>query len=116
MSSLKSAQNSPRLVNDIIYWHEGDTFAIELTLTLTDSSNNGISLDNDKQIIVNIYRNDIMVHRFCFSSFPNGNVITLNFDSEVTKKFPFGKYVYDILYIDSDITTIVANNIMEVEK
>lgn len=113
-TTLTSANNSPRIDNGVIYWHEGDTFALQLDITLSDGTNN-ITLTDGKTILVNIYHQDILVHQFQFTSFPNNNQVVLNFNETVTRKFPKGKYNYNIVYIGNDITTIVANNLMEVE-
>ena len=117
MSELLSAKQSPRYENNKFYWFEEDTFAIELNITLTNlDTGENILLEKGDEIIVSFYQSGILVHKFVFDTFDNGNIVTLNFNDAVTKKFPVGEYNYTITYKGVNTTTIVANNIAEVEK
>ena len=117
MSEIKSAKQSPRYEHDKFIWFEGDTFAISLDITLTDlDTNENITLTDHDEIIVSFYQSNILVHKFVFDSFEDGNKVILNFNDKITKKFPAGIYNYTITYKGVNTTTIVANNIVEVEK
>ena len=115
MSSLNTAKKSPRIEDGKFYWYEGNTFAIELEINLSNENGETITLSDTDTIIINCSRNDISIHKFTFREFFE-NKIVLNFDEELTKKFRAGSYEYTITYIGTNITTIVAKNIMEVEK
>lgn len=115
MSNIITAKQSPRLQDGKIVWYEGDTFSIALTLSLTDEvTNEDITLDDTSTVIVSIYKSKILVHRFTFNSFEN-NQIVMVFNDEVSGKFSVGEYNYTITHKCLNTTTLVANNIMEVE-
>ncbi len=115
MADLNTAKVSPRIENGKFLWYEGNTFAIELEINLTNDSGEVVTLGNDDTIVVNCYRNDISMHKFVFKEFFE-NKVYLHFDEEITKKFREGNYYYTVTYIGNDTTTIVARNEMEVEK
>jgi len=117
MSQIISAKASPRYENNKFYWYEDDTFAIELDITLTDTdTDEDVSLAAGDEIIVSFYQNKILVHKFVFDTFNDGNKVILNFNDRITKKFPVGEYNYTITYKGVNTTTIVANNLAEVER
>ena len=117
MSEIISANTSPRLENNILYWYEFDTFAIELEINLIAKETNTpfVTKDTDS-IIVSFSKDNIPIYKFCYSNFNNGDKIVLNFDTDVSKKFSAGIYEYRIIYVGPNITTIVAKNYAEVEK
>jgi len=115
MADLDTAKASPRIEDGKFLWYEGNTFAIELEINLTNKDGESIILGNNDTIIVNFYKNNISMHKIIFTNFFE-NKIFIHFDEETTKKFKEGKYQYTITYIGNDTTTIVAKNEMEVEK
>ena len=117
MSEIISANQSPRIENNILYWYEYDTFAIELEINLIAKENNlPITTKDSDQIIVSFYKDNIPIYKFCHTNFNNGDKIVLDFSNEVSKKFSAGIYEYRIVYIGPNTTTIVAKNNAEVEK
>ncbi len=115
MSNIITAKQSPRLENNKFVWYEGDTFSISLTLSLIDEeTNENITLDDTSTVIVSIYKSKILVHQFVFNEFDN-NQIVMVFDDELSKKMTVGEYNYTITHKCLNTTTLVANNIMEVE-
>ena len=45
MSNLPNAEQSPRVVNGVIKWYEGDTFTMDLGLGLTDQDGEAVTLN-----------------------------------------------------------------------
>ena len=115
MSNIITAKQSPRLEDGKLIWYEGDTFSITLTLSLSDEvTDEAITLDSNSTIVVSIYKAKILVHRFEYNQFSD-NQITMTFDDQVSRKFSAGEYTYTITHKCLNTTTLVANNIMEVE-
>ena len=113
MADIPRAKMSPRIVNGIIYWYEGDTFEFNLAVDLRDQDGEIVtpSDENAFEIIIRDERNNEVfnekqygvsgVHFYC--------------DEEVTKRFRKGKYKYDINYYGEFKTSLAEDNIMIVE-
>ena len=117
MSEIITAKHSPRIDNNIFYWYEHDTFAIQLEINLiAKETGEPIVVKDTDQMIICFYKNNIPIHKFCYTNFNNGHKFVLDFSHEVSKKFTEGTYEYRIIYVGSNKTTIVAKNFAEVEK
>lgn len=139
-SVLKPAPLSPRMDNGILKWFDGDTFTIQMVLSLVgngyDEEGNPvkdapIALDPSDQVVVTFYDcHKKLVHVFVVTNIPNKpsqegyNTVNLVFDQDVSYKFPRGRYTYCMKIIrklangskqDIDITTLCAHNKVEVE-
>lgn len=114
MTSLPSARSSPRIINGVLKWYEGDTFTLDIELELTDQD--GMTIDTTgKEVDFLFYnRSNELVKEFIFKNIQN-NTVTLVFNTDVSALFPMGEYHYDVHYISSDRTTIVRNNDVIVE-
>ena len=115
VGTLPSAQMSPRIVNGVIKWYEGDTFALQVEIELTD--------DNGEQVVIQptdevqfVFRNAKreIVHEIREIGIEN-NCVTLYFTEEVSNKFPKGRYEYDVYYIGAERKTLSNDSPIVVE-
>lgn len=101
---------SPSIVDGVLYWYQGDTFAYNLLLNLTAMGEKHQLSDTDRVEVVFKDRTGYAVKTFTAIA-ENGNRITLLFDKEVTSAFDKGRYVYDVCIVNSNgIRTTVAND------
>ena len=115
MSTLPAARQSPRIENGILYFYEGDTFDLDLTLELTDQDGEGISIASSSTVKVKfVNRQEATVKEFTFTNI-EGNTVTLDFDSTCTALFPKGEYHYRVYYAAGERTTLCADNGFVVE-
>jgi hypothetical protein len=114
---IPSAKISPRIVNGVLYWYEGDTFRLHLSLELTDGDGENISIADTAEITVTFYdRTKREVKAFSFTGKDAvGGTIVLSFDDSVTNAFPRGDYTYRVAYRDEYKHTIVHDNDAVVE-
>ena len=115
MVRVDAALPSPRIVNGIIMWYEGDSFEISLKLSLKDADGNNHMLSAGDRAFVEI-KNDKMktVKEFVFSNV-NENILSMTFDRETSAMFPVGKYFYDVRLEGAYNTTVAKNNRIKVE-
>ena len=121
MAKIEPALPSPRLVGNVLKWYYGDTFSINWTITLKRDGVPIIFGEGD-QIVFSFYipNSPKCVQVFTFDNITS-NLFTLNFTSDISKKFIPGKYVYDIKYISTaadtmEVKTIGSFNCIEVER
>lgn len=115
MSNLPNAEQSPRIVNGVIRWYEGDTFDIDLVLSLTDQDGEPVSLAAPDQVSVTFRdKSRSVVKEFSFEGVSE-NTVTLDFDATCTALFPKGQYTYDVCITRGDRTTIANENKAVVE-
>ena len=115
MGTIPAAKQSPRIENDILKWYEGDTFTLNIELVLKDDSGSPVTITSTDTVTAIFYneRGDI-VKTFTFQNI-TGNVISIEIDSESTSLFTKGKYIYDIKFSSSNLTTIANDNVLIVE-
>ena len=114
MSNLPSARSSPRIVNGVLKWYEGDTFTLDIELELIDQD--GAAIDtNGKEVLIKFYdMSEDLVKEFNIKNIQN-NTVSLEFNSEITALFPQGEYHYDVIYMGEHRTTIAKDNAIVVE-
>lgn len=116
MTSLPSARSSPRIINGVLKWYEGDTFTLDLEIELEDQDGLAKDIaDTDTVDVVFYNRSEDKVKEWHFTNISN-NVVTLVFDDEVTALFPAGWYHYDIIYKGENRTTIAKRVQLIVEE
>ena len=115
MNNLPRAEISPRIVNGVLKWYEGDTFSLQIDLELEDQDGETITIQPEDTLKV-VFKNKSLrtVKEFTFTGI-EGNTIHLEFDKECTALFEKGNYTYDIIYITEEIKTIAATNKAVVE-
>ena len=103
ITELPKAKLSPRNVNGVLKFYEGDTFSYYLILELSDQSGEPLTLD-PSAATVKVRFFDCRkqpVKEFVFGGDDGGeineNKITLDFDSETTALFHRGRYTYDCI-------------------
>ena len=110
MSQLSWARQSPRIENGILYFYEGDTFDLDLTLELTDQDGENITVAASSTVKVKfVNRQEVTVKELTFTNI-EGNTVTLDFDSTCTALFPKGEYKYRVFYTAGERTTLCADN------
>jgi len=115
MSNLPSAEQSPRIVNGVIKFYQGDTFDLVLELDLVDQDGEEITIAAGDTVKV-VFKDKSLstVKEFTFTNI-TGNTVTMEFDATCTALFPAGRYTYDIYYTAEDRTTIANDNKVVVE-
>ncbi len=115
MNNIPNAEASPRIVNGVIRWYEGDTFRLQLELDIDDQDGAAYSItDSDTVSIVFRDRSNHVVKEFRFDHIVD-NSVTMVFNSEVTALFPKGIYSYDVLFRGQERTTFANDNKVVVE-
>ena len=109
MANIPNAEMSPRIVNGVLKWYEGDTFELVLELDLTDQDGEAIIIGaSDTVRIVFLDECREQVKEFSFTNVQN-NTVTLEFDSTATALFGKGRYSYDV-YLSSNARVTLAND------
>ena len=115
MSNLPSAEQSPRVVNGVIKWYEGDTFTMDLGLGLTDQDGEAVTLNAADTVKVTFRdKGENEVKEFSFTNVSK-DTVTLDFNAAVTVLFPKGRYTYDVDVTHGYRTTIAHSNKVVVE-
>lgn len=109
IGSLPSARMSPRIINGVIKWYAGDTFELQVDITLQDQDGEDITIAQGETIEFAFFnRKRELVKSFLFEHVEH-NCVTLVFDDEVTALFPAGEYTYDVYY-DSTVRRTLSND------
>lgn len=110
------AKKSPRNADGVIYWYEGDTFPLKLSVVLKDDSKNVVSFcEGDKlEVVFFTAERKTEICRKEFKDISSGEIV-LDFNDELTGKFRVGQYVYDVIYKGAYKRTIAKNNRIVVE-
>lgn len=95
---LPAAAVSPRVVGGMLKWYAGDTFRLQVQLSLQDQNGNPVEIQEGHKVEF-VFRDhrDRQVHRVVFENVED-NCVTLVFDEAVTAMFPAGDYTYDAVY------------------
>lgn len=114
-NTLPGAKPSPRVTEGRLYWYEGDTFAMDILLDLTDQDGEPLDIGAGDTLTLTFYNHaGKPVHSVTYSSI-TGNKVTLTVDETVSGKFAKGEYTYDARYIHGDKTTVARGNGLRVE-
>ena len=117
MTKLKETKQSPRLENGVIYWYEGDTFQLVLTLRLLDADGAPVTLgatDRLELTFRNRQEDTIATCTWRAEEITN-NQLPLQVDEAMTALFPCGRYRYDLRLLGEERTTLVRNGQVVVE-
>lgn len=114
--TVPCAQKSPRNVNGVIFWYEGDTFPLKLTVRLTNDAGEAVDFASGDVIDVIFYAagRKKEIFKSHFENIESGELI-FNFDEELTKRFAAGQYVYDVIYNGVYRRTLAKGNQITVE-
>ena len=114
-NNLPNAEQSPRIVNGVLRWYEGDTFEIDIDLDLKDQDGEPIVIAPGDEVQITFADKSLQeVKTFYFTGIENNNV-KLVFDADVTALFHKGIFTYDIIYKGVERTTLANDNKVVVE-
>lgn len=115
IGNLPSARMSPRIVNGVIKWYEGDTFSLRVEIELTDEADEQIMIQPTDEVRF-VFRNNRkeIVHEIRETNIEN-NCVTLYFTENVSAKFPKGRYEYDVYYNGEERKTLSNDSPIVVE-
>lgn len=107
---VPNAEQSPRIVNGIIYWYENDTFDIELKFELVSEDGESVKIDSS-DIVEIVFTSKLgrFVKEFSFTGIED-NTIKIDMDAAASSFFKKGQYHYDIYYTAGDRVTIANDN------
>ena len=113
MSVLPSARPSPRIVNGVLKWYQGDTFQLDIELQLEDQDGEIVNIASSDTVTVVFYDRRVRVVKEFVSTNIEGNTASLLFDEQTTALFPAGEYTYNV-YLDGEKRTTLAkdNNVV----
>ena len=109
IGNLPRARMSPRIINGVLKWYAGDTFELQVDITLEDQDGEPITIKETDTIefeFFNKKRDTVKI--FTFTNIVNGSVL-LVFDEATTALFPAGEYTYDIYY-DGYVRKTLSND------
>lgn len=115
MGNLPNAEPSPRIQNGVVLWCEGDTFVWEIVFDLVDQDcekKNILPTETVKVVFTDKKMN--VVKTFEFEDIEN-NVVSMDFDQDVTALFEKGSYTYDIYLNGTKRVTLANENKVVVE-
>lgn len=107
MSFIPNAKQSPRIERGVLKWYRGDTFDLQIDLELTDQD--GVAVEATGTVEV-VFRNDCNRPVKEFTLTPANNIVTMDFNADVSALFPIGEYTYDVYYNGEERTTIANDN------
>ena len=107
MSNIPNAKPSPRIEHGCLYWYKDDTFSINIELSLSDQDGRPVPATGTVEVV---FYDDCKNSIKTFECIPSDNVITLEFDKQVSSLFPIGEYRYDIHYTGQERVTIANEN------
>ena len=115
MYNIPNAQESPRVVNGVLRWYEGDTFEVTLEVELKDQDGDPVHILEGQSLEVEFLDRSLhVVKTFRFDEVEN-DIVILDFDDEVTALFPKGNYTYNIYYNGVERVTLADSNKVVVE-
>ena len=121
MGNLPAGRESPRIENGVLYWYAGDTFTLNLELSLEDQDGTKLTVNNETDDVTVTFYNDRRERVKAFSygkaeegeandGAITGNVVSLVFDKNVSALFPKGSYHYDVVYQSTWRRTLAREN------
>lgn len=115
MRELPNGRQSPRIINGVILFAQGDTFSLDLFLNLKDQDGDPVTIQSTDTVKIEFLNcRKETVKEFSFTGATN-NTVTLTFDADCTKLFSRGEYTYDVYYTGENRTTLANDNVCVVE-
>lgn len=115
MATLPGAAASPRIENGVLRWYEGDTFQVNLLLTLTDQDGAPVTLNSgDTATLTFRDRRRAVADTVTFTNIRNG-ALPLVMDAARSARFPAGTYTYTLTLTHNNRTTLIKENTAVVE-
>ncbi|MBE6944474.1 MAG: hypothetical protein E7459_00090 [Ruminococcaceae bacterium] len=117
MAKLPWAKMSPRIENGVLYWFEGDTFRLNLILTLQDQDGAPVAVKAEERLELtfrNKRRDTVKTVTFSGEEAASGKV-TLVVDESLSTLFSAGRYSYDLRLLGEEKTTLIRGGTIIVE-
>lgn len=117
MAKLPWAKMSPRIENGVLCWFEGDTFRLNLILTLKDQDGEAVTVKTDETLELTFLdkrRDTVKILTFSGREAAAGKV-TVVVDGEMSALFPAGRYSYDLRLLGEERTTLIRGGTIVVE-
>jgi hypothetical protein len=111
------AKQSPRFENNILYWYYKNTFSIDFTVACTIDGEL-YNLKNTDIVEVSFKEtaeSDITIIKFRFFEI-EANKVTVYMEKAYSELFYPGEYFFGITLISDDITTVISEHRIIVEK
>lgn len=117
MAKLPGAKMSPRIVNGVLLWYEGDTFALNLHLSIKDQDGTPVTLSSTDTLELTFYsRNAAVVETMTFTGeVLSGGTVKVTVDEDTSALFPVGHYSYDLRLLGAERKTLVRGGKITVE-
>ena len=106
MTTMNAVQ-SPRFEGTELHYFEGDTFTLELPITLQRDGEQ-VNIGPADTVTFTFYKGGVEVAEKTFTGVEN-NTVYLLWDEEMTKKFRKGDYTYRLRYNGDFVRTILAD-------
>lgn len=115
MGNIPNAKQSPRLINGVLLWYEGDTFDFDIHLNIKDQDGEAYIIKPSDTVIISFENaRHLTVAEYSFTGISDNN-INISIDDNETVKFPKGEYTYRAKLTWLRKTTIIAENKAVVE-
>ncbi len=117
MAKLPWAKMSPRIENGVLYWFEGDTFRLNLLLTLKDQDGEPVEVKSHETLELTFLdkrRDTVKTLTFSGQTAAAGTV-TVVVDEGMSQLFPAGRYSYDLRLLGEERTTLIRGGTIVVE-
>lgn len=115
MATLPGAAASPRIENGVLRWYEGDTFRVNLLLTLKDQDGAPVTLNSgDTATLTFRDKRQTVTDTVTFTNIRN-NTLPLSMDAARSARFPPGPYTYTLTLTHNNRTTLMKENTAVVE-
>lgn len=117
MAKLPWAKMSPRIENGVLYWYAGDTFRLNLNLTLKDTTGETVTVGAEETLELTFYdrRRDTVKTLTWTGDDAADGFVTVVMDESASTLFPTGRYSYDLRLLGEERTTLIRGGRIIVE-
>lgn len=107
---IEGAKPSPRILNGNIYWYEGDTFSIPLTIDI-GTLREGINISKGNTVVLNFFNTAGTLVFYKNATVIENNTVQFEISGTETSKLPAGRYRMKILHENSEGRVTVAPDV-----
>ena len=106
-----------RIENGVLYWYAGDTFRLNLNLTLKDTTGETVTVGAEDTLELTFYdrRRDTVKTLTWTGDDAADGFVTVVMDESVSALFPAGRYSYDLRLLGEERTTLIRGGRIIVE-
>ncbi len=115
MATVLSAKQSPRFENNVLCYYEGDTFTLPLIISM-EKDGAPVSIGTGDTITVSFVPDgrETAIETLSFTNVQD-NTVTIDWNAEMTKKFPRGRYFYRLRFNGERVATLLSDCEVHVE-